>query len=390
MKTTLPEPILTELIETRRDLHMHPEIAFNEVRTAGIAAERLRALGYDVREGVAKTGVVATLNGAHPGPTILVRADMDCLPVTEENDVPYKSRNPGLMHACGHDGHTSIALAAARLLADKRKSLHGNVKFAFQPAEESPGGAEPMIAEGAMENPRVDACIGLHLWNDLPAGVVGVLEGPLMAAADQWRARIIGKGGHGAAPHATVDPIVAAAHAVTALQSIVARNVDPLKSGVVTVGTFHSGQAFNIIAHEATLSGTTRTFDEDVQDLLERRVREVLEHTAAAFGARAEVEYERGYPVLVNDAGMCDLVRAAAKEVVGEENVINATPTLGGEDMAYFLREAPGCFFFVGSATPDEDVYPHHNPRFNIDESALPVGVQVIVRAVVKYLSAEF
>jgi amidohydrolase len=387
MSTTLPEPILTELIETRRDLHMHPEVAFTEVRTAGIAAERLRALGFEVREGIAKTGVVGILRGGHPGKTILVRADMDCLPVTEANEVPYKSLNDGFMHACGHDGHTSIALAAARVLAGRRDRLHGTVKFVFQPAEEGPGGAKPMIEAGVMEDPRVDACIGLHLWNDLPSGVVGIAEGPLMAATGEWRATIVGKGGHGAAPHATIDPIVAAAHCVTALQSIVARNVDPLKAGVVTVGEFHAGQAFNIIAHEAKLSGTIRSFDDEVHALLERRLAEVLDHVSAGLGATALIDYRRGYPVLRNDAAMCDVVRSAAAEVVGEENVVRATPTLGGEDMAYFLREAPGCFFFVGSASPDEHVYPHHNPRFNIDEAALPVGVQVMVRAVEKYLA---
>jgi amidohydrolase len=261
------------------------------------------------------------------------------------------------------------------------------VKFVFQPAEEGPGGAKPMIEAGVMEDPRVDACIGLHLWNDLPSGVVGIAEGPLMAATGEWRATIVGKGGHGAAPHATIDPIVAAAHCVTALQSIVARNVDPLKAGVVTVGEFHAGQAFNIIAHEAKLSGTIRSFDDEVHALLERRLAEVLDHVSAGLGATALIDYRRGYPVLRNDAAMCDVVRSAATGVVGEENVVRATPTLGGEDMAYFLREAPGCFFFEGSASPDEHVYPHHNPRFNIDEAALPVGVQVMVRAVEKYLA---
>jgi amidohydrolase len=366
---------------------MHPEVAFTEVRTAEIAAARLRALGFEVQEGIAETGVVGILRGDHPGRTILVRADMDCLPVTEANEVPYKSLNDGFMHACGHDGHTSIALAAARVLAGRRDRLHGTVKFVFQPAEEGPGGAKPMIEAGVMDGPRVDACLGLHLWNDLPSGVVGIAEGPLMAATGEWRATIVGKGGHGAAPHATIDPIVAAAHCVTALQSIVARNVDPLKAGVVTVGEFHAGQAFNIIPHEARLSGTIRSFDDEVHALLERRLVEVLDHISAGLGATALIDYRRGYPVLRNDAAMCEVVRAAATEVVGEENVVRATPTLGGEDMAYFLREAPGCFFFVGSAAPDSDVFPHHNPRFDIDEAALPIGVQVIVKAVERYLS---
>lgn len=386
MIESLPEPILQELIDTRRDLHMNPEIGFSEVRTSGIAAERLRSLGYEVRTGVAKTGVIGTLRGGQPGPTVLVRADMDCLPVEEANDIPFKSRNPGLMHACGHDGHTSIALTVARLLAERRDRLKGSVKMVFQPAEEGPGGAKPMIDEGALEDPHVDACLGLHLWNDMPVGQVGVLDGPAMAATGEWRATIIGKGGHGAAPHATVDPIVAAAHCVTAIQTIMSRNVDPLQPGIVTVGQFHAGQAFNIIPHEAQLSGTIRSFDDAVHEQLETRLRDVIQHTAAAFGATVDWQYRRGYPVLVNDPKMGDIVRAAAKTVVGEQNVVTPKATLGGEDMAYFLRERPGCFFFVGSAATAGDVFPHHNPRFNIDEAALPIGAQVMLGAVERYL----
>lgn len=386
----LPEPILRELIETRRDLHMHPEIAFNEVRTAGIAAERLRALGLEVRTGVAKTGVVGLLRGASDGPTVLVRADMDCLPVHEENDVPYRSQNPGLMHACGHDGHTSIALTVARLLSQRRDRLAGNVKFVFQPAEESPGGAEPMIRDGALDDPNVDACLGLHLWNDLPVGTVGVVDGPAMAATGEWNCTIRGRGGHGASPHATVDPIVAAAHAITALQTIVSRNVAPIQPAVVTVGSVSAGKTVNVIPSEAVMMGTIRSFDDDVHAMLEQRTREVLTHTAEAFGATAEWRYRSGYPVLRNDSAMANLVRAAAAEVVGADNVVDAEPTLGGEDMAYFLRERPGCFFFVGSAATDgSEVFPHHNPRFNIDEASLPIGAQVMLRAVESYLAPK-
>ncbi len=390
MTASLPEPILRELIETRRDLHMHPEIAFNEVRTAGIAAERLRSLGYEVRTGVAKTGVVGVLRGASDGPTVLVRADMDCLPVEEANDLPFRSQNPGLMHACGHDGHTSIALTVARLLADRRDRLAGCVKFVFQPAEESPGGAEPMIRDGALDDPNVDACLGLHLWNDLPVGTVGVLDGPAMAATGEFTCTIQGKGGHGAAPHDTVDPIVAASHAVVALQSIVARSVEPIQPAVVTVGSVHAGQTVNVIPHEAVLMGTIRSFDEGVHALLERRVREVFTHTAETFGAKAVWDYRPGYPVLRNDPAMAGIVRAAAAEVVGADNVPPVKPTLAGEDMAYFLRERPGCFFFVGSAATDgQEVFPHHNPRFNIDEASLPIGAQVMLRAVERYLMPD-
>ncbi|HEY3267217.1 MAG TPA: amidohydrolase [Armatimonadota bacterium] len=388
MPTSLPEPILQELVETRRDLHMHPEFAFQEVRTAGIVAERLRALGLEVRSGVAKTGVIGLLRGSQPGKTVLVRADMDCLAVPEENDIPYRSQTPGLMHACGHDGHTSVALTVARVLSERRESLKGNVKFVFQPAEEAPGGAEPMIREGALENPHVDVCLGLHLWNEIPAGQVGVLEGPLMAATGEWYATITGKGGHGAMPQATVDPVVAACHCVLALQTILSRNVDPLQPAVVTVGMLQAGAMFNVIPHEAKLAGTIRSYDPAVHRLLETRLRSVLEHTSEALGAKAALDYHPGYPVLVNDPGMCDIVRAAAADVVGEANVIPAVRVMSGEDMAYFLRERPGCFFFVGSAFTDgQEVWPHHNPRFNIDESSLPIAAQVMIGAVERCLA---
>lgn len=384
----LPAEILTELIETRRDLHAHPEIGFNEVRTSGIVADRLRALGIEVRTGVAKTGVVGLLRGGAPGATVMLRADMDCLPITEANDVPYKSQNPGLMHACGHDAHTAMLLATARVLAERRETLKGNVKFIFQPAEEHPGGAQPMIAKGILEDPHVDACFGLHVWNDMPCGEVGIIDGPCMANTGVWEATIVGKGGHGAAPESTVDPIVAAAHCVTALQSVVSRNVDPLESAVVTVGMFHAGQAMNIIPADAVLTGTIRSFSEEVHTLLESRVEAIIRGVAGGLGATVVWNYNRGYPATVNDPAMCDLVRAVAAGVVGKENVSMPNPTMGGEDMAYYLRERPGCFFWLGSRTADKDTsFPGHNPRFNIVEDCMPIGVDILVGVVEKYLT---
>ncbi|HEY3413579.1 MAG TPA: M20 family metallopeptidase [Armatimonadota bacterium] len=387
MKPLAPDA-LSELIDTRRDLHAHPEIGFNEVRTSGIVADRLRALGIDVKTGVAKTGVVGLLRGASPGSTVMLRADMDCLPIMEANDVPYRSQNPGLMHACGHDAHTAILLSTARVLAERRETLKGSVKFIFQPAEEHPGGARPMIEEGVLEEPHVDACFGLHVENDLPCGQVGVVDGPCMANTGVWEANIVGKGGHGAAPESTVDPIVAAAHCVTALQSVVARNVDPLDSAVVTVGMFHAGQAMNIIPANAVLTGTIRSYREEVHTLLERRVEEIVRGVAGSLGATVEWSYTRGYPATVNDPAMCDLVRSVAGDIVGSGNVLKPNPTMGGEDMAYYLRERPGCFFWLGSRAADKDAsYPGHNPRFNIVEDCMPIGVNILVGVVDKYLA---
>jgi amidohydrolase len=317
---------------------------------------------------------------------VLLRADMDCLPITEQNDVEYKSQYPGFMHACGHDAHTAILLSAARVLAERRESLRGNVKFVFQPAEEHPGGAKPMVEAGVLENPRVDACFGLHVWNDYQCGKVGAVDGPCMANTGVWTATIVGRGGHGAAPHCTVDPIVAAAHCVIALQTVVSRTVDPLEPAVVTVGMFHAGQAMNIIPMEAVLTGTIRSFSEETHALMERRIEEIVRGIAGALGATVVWEYNRGYPATINDPEMCRLVREVAAGVVGGENVFRPTPRMGGEDMAYFLRERPGCFFGLGSA-PVGEVFPGHNPRFNINEDCLAIGVQMMAGVVDRYLA---
>lgn len=389
MTDSLPIPIHEELINTRRDLHAHPELGFQEIRTSGVVASRLEKYGFEVRTGIAKTGVTGLLRGGHPGPVLAIRADMDCLPIQEENDIPYRSRTAGLMHACGHDGHTAIALAVARVLASRREDLHGSVKFIFQPAEETLGGAAPMVAEGVLDNPHVDAIVGLHLWNSMPVGQIGVLNGPIMAATGNFRVTIKGKGGHGAAPQTTVDPIVAACHCITSVQSVVARNVDPLQPAVVTVGSFQAGSAVNIIPDEATFMGTIRSFNNDVHALLESRTREVVQQVAAAFGCTVEWDYKPGYPVTVNHPDIAEIVRNAARDVVGPEQTVEAEATLGGEDFAFFLRERPGCFFFVGSANSEKGLdYPHHNPRFNIDEAALPIGALVMLKTAERYLSA--
>ncbi len=375
------------LIEVRRDLHQHPELAMEEVRTAGIIAERLRASGLEVRTGVGNTGVVGVLRGSHPGKTLAIRADIDALPVQEENDLPFKSQVPGKMHACGHDGHVAIGLTVADILAQHRDQLHGNVKFLFQPAEERIGGAQPMIEDGALKNPDVDAVIGLHLINNLPVGQVGVRAGATFASADAFTIRVLGRGGHGAMPNLSVDPILAAGHILVALQSLISREISPFNPAVVTIGSIHGGTAFNIIPDVVELQGTLRTFSDDDRDHLEKRIKALTENVAASLRASVEVETTRGCPACVSDEGMAALVQRAAAETVGANNVRSDQMTTGSDDMAFFLNAVPGCYFVVGTQNKALGCdAPHHSARFKIDEAGLPVGVEVMVRAALDYL----
>ena len=368
-----------QLIAWRRDLHKHPELGFEERRTATIIAEHLTSLGLHVQTGVARTGVVALLEGSQEGPTLLLRFDMDALPVEEENDVPYRSEYPGRMHACGHDGHVAIGLATATLLVRYREHLRGRVKFVFQPAEEGMGGALRMIQEGVLENPKPDWAFGLHLWNPIPVGKVVVQSGPLMAAAGRFDIDVVGRGGHGAQPHLTVDALVTAAHIVTGLQTIVSRNVDPLESLVLTVGELHSGSAFNIIPGQATLRGTMRTFNMNTMHMAQARLRSLAEGVAQAYGARADVRTEVIAPPVINDEQATRVVRRAAEAIVGPENIVTIKPVMVSEDMAEFLTRVPGCFFLVGARNEEKGiVYGHHHPRFDIDEDALPIGAALM------------
>jgi amidohydrolase len=368
-----PSAELERLVATRRDLHRHPELAFKETRTAGVAAERLRALGLTPRVGIGKTGVVADDgDGDGDGARILLRADMDALPIAEENEAPYASMVPGRMHACGHDGHVAIALAVAeRLVAGKPGR---GLRFLYQPAEEGQGGAQSCTDDGALEG--VAAGFGLHLWSPMPVGRIGVNRGALMAAVDDFTIDVEGRGGHGAAPHEAADPIVAAARIVEALQSVVSREISPLDSAVVTIGTIHGGTAFNVIPSRVRLSGTARSFTEATGKALPEKIERIVQGTAAACGVSARVHYERINGATVNDAKMADLVIETAVRLLGEENVETDTRTLGGEDMSVYLNRVPGCFFFVGCAR-EGPLRPHHSPRFDIDERALAVGVRV-------------
>lgn len=388
--TTLPPVDRDQLVATRRDLHQHPELGFEETRTSTLAAERLRRLGYEVRTGVGKTGVVALGGGSAGGGgerCVLVRADMDALPVEEANDVPYRSKHPGRMHACGHDGHVAIGLEVARRLAGAE--LPGRVKLAFQPAEELSNGAEAMIAAGVLEDPAVQAAFGIHLWNDLPTGTIGIMPGPVMASVDQFEIALSARGGHAAAPHQTADPVVVAAHVVTALQALVSRQRNPFEEAVVSVTEVHAGHAFNVIPARAELRGTVRSFGgrfyEEAPELLERTTRGV----AQAFGAEVELRYRRLSRPLVNDAQMAGLMRGEAEEVVGRDRVLSGVRTMGGEDMAFFLARVPGCFAFVGSAPPDRKAAPHHSPTFDIDEESLVIGAELLTRTAVRFLESE-
>jgi len=378
------------VVADRRYLHQHPELGMQEENTSRFVAERLREFGIETTTGVAKTGVVGLLHGKGPGKTVLLRADMDALPMDELNDVPYKSQTPGVMHACGHDAHTAMLLGVARLLSERREEFVGTVKFIFQPSEEAPpGGAKPMIAAGVMENPHVDAAFGVHIGQDLPVGTIGVCAGPMNAASDGFVATIKGVGGHAARPHGGVDPIVVAAQCIGALQTLVSREVNPLRQAVITVGSLHAGTVSNVIPEEAIMKATVRTFDAGVRQHLAERIPALLKGIAAAMRAEADVQYRFGYPALVNDPEMTELVRGVARELVGPEKTIEREPGMGGEDMAYFLQEVPGCFFRIGSRNPERGlVYGHHQQRFDIDdEGALPVGVAAIASVALRYLN---
>src|SRR6266566_3170295 len=346
MTISLPPVDRSSLIATRRDIHQHPELGFEETRTAALVAERLRKLDYHVTPGVGKTGVVALKRNG--GRCVLLRADMDALPVEEANAVPYRSKHPGKMHACGHDGHVAIGLEVARRLAPL--GLAGSVKFAFQPAEEASNGAQAMIGDGVLDAPKVDGAFGIHLWNDLPVGTIGIMPGPVMASVDQFEIEILGRGGHAAAPHQTIDPVLVAAHVVTGLQSLISRRRDPLAPAVISVTEVHAGRAFNVIPARADLRGTVRTFGGSFWDEAPRLVAETAQGIAAAFGAEAKVNYRRLSAPLINDEGMSALMRDVAAELVGASNVRHGVRTMGGEDMAFFLERVPGCFAFVGLA----------------------------------------
>jgi amidohydrolase len=385
---TLPPVDRERLVATRRDLHQHPELGFEERRTGALVAARLAELDYAVRTGVGQTGVVGVREDGRAGGRrcVLIRADMDALPVEEANDVPYRSQHPGKMHACGHDGHVAIGLEVARRL--QAAQLAGSVKFAFQPAEEISDGAEAMIRDGVLDAPAVDAAFGIHLWNDLPAGTIAVMPGPVMASVDQFDITILGRGGHAAAPHQTIDPVLVAAHLMTALQGLVSRRRNPFEQGVVSVTQLAAGHAFNVIPARAELCGTVRTFGGKFYDEAPQLVKETAHGIALAFGASAEVRYRRRSQALVNDERMASLMHGVACDVVGPDRVIDGIRTMGGEDMACFLARVPGAFAFVGSAPRNGPGAPHHSPTFDIDEESLVIAAEFVARTVLQYFDS--
>jgi len=362
-----------DLVAVRRDLHRHPELSMKEKRTASVVEAALRRMSLKPRR-CAGTGVLADIAGGSPGPTLLLRADMDALPVQEIPGRSYGSMNPGVMHACGHDGHTACLLGAAERLA-ARPPERGRVRLAFQPGEEGADGARAMVADGALGAPVPAAAMGLHLWVNLPAGKIAVLDGPCMAAVDWFEIRIRGRGGHAAYPHDAVDPVVVAAEVVTALQTLVSRRTDPRDSVVVTVGRLQAGTAFNIIPGEAVLEGTVRTYREATRRRTAREMKRLATGIARAHGAAAAVDYEFQLPPTVNDPRLAALVRESAAEVVGRRNVVSAEPSMGGEDVGVLFGRNPGAFAFVGCRNRKRGiVHEHHHEAFDIDEAALPLG----------------
>ncbi|WP_342508771.1 M20 family metallopeptidase [Sporosarcina sp. FSL K6-2383] len=371
-----------DMIVIRRHLHMHPELSFKEEKTAQYIYDFYADLGVDVQMGVGGNGVVARVKGGRPGKTVALRADFDALPIQDDKDVPYKSTVPGVMHACGHDGHTATLLQVAKAIHELQEVLTGEYVFIHQHAEEyAPGGAISMIADGCLDG--VDVIFGTHLWSLTPSGTIEYLAGPVMAAADRFTIAIQGSGGHGAAPHQTKDAIVIGAQLVMNLQQLVARRVNPIDSAVLSIGSFVADNAFNVIADSATLGGTVRSFNPKVRDLMELEMKRVVDGTAFAHDCTIDFHYYRGYPAVVNHATETDFLKTVAETVPGVQAVVESTPQMGGEDFAYYLEKVPGTFFFTG-AKPAEP-YPHHHPKFDFDENAMLIAAKTLGAAALDY-----
>ena len=377
-----------KLVEIRRDLHRNPELSFKEFRTTKLIKEMLREMDIEVLELGNETGVVGLLKGKEEGPTIGLRGDIDALPITEENDIPFKSENEGIMHACGHDVHTTSLLGAAMFLSEIRDDIKGQIKFIFQPAEEINEGAQLLIDYGVMENPKIDAVFGLHNHPDIPAGQVGVKVGGLMAAVDTIRIKVKGVGGHGAIPNKTIDPVLTSAAIIQGIQSIVSRNVNPLDSAVVSIGTLKAGEANNVIPEEVFMTGTVRTFNPELRKEMPNYLTRSIDHIAKAYGAEAELEYINHLPAVINDETMAELGRKAVTEICGQEGPVDPTPSMGGEDFALYMQDIPGCFFWLGVGNKEKGfVHQWHHPKFNADEKALPIGAGILTQSALEGLA---
>jgi amidohydrolase len=366
--------LFAETVALRRDLHAHPELAFAEHRTAGIVVERLRALGIETHAGIGGTGVVGLLSGAHPGPTIMLRADMDALPMPEENDVPYVSQMPGVTHACGHDAHVAMLLGAAQLLAASTGEIHGRIAFVFQPAEEGGGGALAMLEDGLIERFGIERAYGLHVGTVLPSGVFGLRPGPLMASVDSFDLVVEGMGGHGAMPQFSVDPIVVAAEVVGSLQRVVSREIDPIEPAVVTIGAINGGTTYNVIPPRVAMKGTVRALSDTTRNAMEGRIRRIAEHTCAAANATCTLDWHPSYPVTSNDPAETAFVRATLAAEFGDARVLEIPPIMGSEDFSYYAQRVPACFWFLGAADATHR-FPNHHPAFDIDENAMIAGI---------------
>jgi len=374
-----------EMVHIRRYLHQHPELSFKEFKTAAYIADYYRNLGVEVQTNVGGNGVVAKINGKHPGKTVALRADFDALPIQDEKDVPYKSTVPGVMHACGHDGHTATLLVLAKVLHELRDELKGEYVLIHQHAEEyAPGGAITMIEDGCLNG--VDVIFGTHLWATEPTGTIQFRVGPIMAAADRFEITIQGKGGHGAQPHRTKDAIVCASQLVVNLQQIVSRKVNPIDSAVVSIGSFVSDNAFNVIADKAKLIGTVRTFNEEIRNFIEKDIERIVQGTCMTNDCSYEYLYDRGYPAVVNHKEETEFLAEVAGTIDGVKTVEEAEPQMGGEDFAYYLQHVKGTFFFTGAKPVNEnDAYPHHHPKFDIDEKAMLIAAKTLGKAAIEY-----
>jgi amidohydrolase len=375
----VPAPVVQDVIDLRRDIHAHPELGFEEVRTAGVVADRLRRLGYEVRTGIAQTGVIGILRTGRPGRCILLRADMDALPVQEQGILAFASTVAGKMHACGHDAHVAILLGAAGMIMERKDALCGTIVLCFQPAEEGKGGAAAMVAEGVLDDPHVDAVFGLHVWSQFASGVVLTRPGPMMAASDSIEITIKGRGGHGAQPEHTIDPIVTAAQFVSTVQTVVSRKLDPLEPSVVTIGAIHGGTAHNVIPDDVRLLGTVRTFNEELRDVMAAKIETVLRGCCESSQATYDFTFLRRYPVTSNHAGETEYLIDLAERTLGAHLVAEQPKIMGAEDFSFMLQRRPGCFFFLGAQLDPQVDAPHHSPRFVIDERAFEHGVRMMV-----------
>ena len=383
----------------RRDFHRHPELGFNEIRTSSIVAEELQKLGLDVTTGIATTGVVGLLRGIKESPVLLLRFDMDALPILEENNVDYVSQNPGVMHACGHDSHTAVGLTIAKILANHKHNLEGTIKFVFQPAEEGPGanadtiygGAFAMVQDGVLTDPVPDFAMAMHVWNEQPVGWFGITHGPVMAGGDIVKIRISGKGGHGASPHLAIDPVLASAHVITALQSIVSRNVPPLESAVVSITHVEGGSAFNIIPPYVDMEGTIRTFLPEVHKRVASRFKEIVFGVAESMGCQAEISLNTITFPVINDPRVAALLEGLAAKMLTNVTIDTTFQTMGSEDMSFLMRNIPGCFILVGSANPEKGLdFGHHHPKFDIDETCLPNAIALLAQGSIDLLKNPF